>query len=119
MDIVARVNQLVDLFGSTISGSGVTLAGIGAYSIGLLRQLILTVKSMDAAGPEKRALVLQAMGAWYDRVIPSLVIPWPWWLMWLEWLRPYVRPWIRGLLLEAAGEALEAIYSDLKEEGKL
>lgn len=119
MDIIERVNQLVDLFGGSISQSGVSLAKIGAYSIGLLRQLILTAKSMDASGPEKRALVLSAMAAWYDRVIPSLVIPWPFWLMWIEWLRPFVRPWIRALLLEAAGDALEAIYSALKEEGKL
>lgn len=119
MQIIERVNQLVDLFERKLWQSGVSLSGISAKSIGLLRQMILTVKSMDAAGPEKRALVLQAMGAWYDRVIPALVIPWPWWLMWLEWLRPFVRPWIRGMLLDAAGDALEAIYSDLKEEGKL
>lgn len=104
--------------GQLLAGPG-TLPRLAEVGFALLRQLIVTVAPLDTAGPEKKQLVLDALGAWYDRVIPSLTIPWPLWLAWLDLLRPVLRPWLKGLLLEIAGQALEAILSDLKDQGKV
>jgi hypothetical protein len=118
-NILDKINALVQVAAEQVLLFGGQLPALAGEAIPLLRQLIVAVADMDGTGAEKRALVLQAMETWYDRVVPAIAIPWPWFLMWLELVRPFVRPWVKQMVLAAAGYALEAIYNDLKSQGSV
>lgn len=90
------------------------------YGHRFLRDLIKQAELTDLAGPEKRKVVLEYVSAWYDRVIPGLPLPLPGLLaIWMAPVRPFLRPYVKGFALEAAGYLLERILANLKEDQAL
>ncbi|RCS43958.1 hypothetical protein DTL42_18400 [Bremerella cremea] len=84
----------------------------GSFSVARLGQVLqqFLVQAMQAAaqllanqGHEKKQLVLDALGKALD------AIPLPWWLA-------LIRPPLKNLVLTIADGAIEAIYSQFKEQ---
>lgn len=109
-------STLVARSAASIPAGSSLVSVITAQGSALLRELIKQAQLTDLAGPEKRALVLEYVSQWYDRVIPALPLPLP---IWLAWLRPMIRPHVKALAMEAAGQLLERILASFKEDGVL
>lgn len=116
MTIRDRLNQIIAYTASQVPAGSSLVDAVADHALPLLRLLIQQVAPSAIAGEEKRALVLEAVSAWYDRVIPGLKLPLPIWLAWLELLRPALRPAIKAAAMQFAGQALEVIYRNLKQD---
>lgn len=69
--------------------------------------------NLQQPGAVKRDIVLRAVGVLFDAIAPLIVLPIP---VYLQWLRPFVRPLIRALVLKGAEGAIETIFK-LKFQG--
>lgn len=88
-----------------VASAGLTWAEFGELLVGLLR---LAIETLDLAGnltgPEKKAIVLEAVAALFDTVADRLRVPilaTPPWIL--------ARPAIRSLVLALAAGAVEQI----------
>jgi hypothetical protein len=116
MSIRDRLNQIIAYTASQVPAGSSLVDAVADHALPLLRLLIQQVAPSAIAGEEKRALVLEAVSAWYDRVIPGLKLPLPIWLAWLELLRPALRPFVKSAAMRFAGRAMEWIYKNLKQD---
>ena len=102
-DMAGQVRAFLDDARAKAAG-GLTVAEFGALLVSLLR---LAVAQLDAvqhlAGPEKKAIALEAVAALFDSVavhcVPMAAYP-----LWLAF-----RPAIRSIVLALAGGALESL----------
>jgi hypothetical protein len=86
------------------SAAGITWAEFGELFVALMRLSIRTLDAMDLlTGPEKKEIVLHAVGVLFDQVahkaIPAVL--WPVWVV--------SRSSIRSLILALAGGAVEIL----------
>lgn len=93
----------------------------GKFSWDLLSEAFLTFihDAMFAArdellnpGPEKKAAVLEWVGAFWDYVVTQ--VPLPTWLFWIK--LPYVSSATRSIILTIAAGLIEALYMQNKEQ---
>lgn len=82
---------------------GLTWAEFGELLVALLRLGVSGAEMLNVSGPEKKALVLEAVGVLFDTVADKCVplALWPIWLI--------SRSSIRSLVLQLASGALEQI----------
>lgn len=86
------------------AAGGITWAEFGDLTLALVRMSVETLEQTQSmTGPEKKALVLEAVAALFDAVADKAVpaIAWPVWIL--------VRPAVRSLVLALADGAIEQI----------
>jgi hypothetical protein len=86
------------------AGDGLSLAEMSELLTAALRVAMSAVDSMPATGPEKKALALAAVGAVFDALASSLVVPFVLYPVW-----SIARPMVRAAVLAAASGAIESI----------
>ena len=109
-----------DVFGPMISGfiteakkaaeGGLTLAEINGLFLEFVDRAVKAAAALANPGIEKKQVVLAAVGVLYDNVAPSIPLP-----MILQPFRPFVRPYIKKLVIALADGAIEVSYSRLKK----
>lgn len=102
---VARAREL--------AADGLTWSEFVQLAIALLQLAVAGAMHLANSGADKKALVLSALGYLFDAVAPKLVLPFPLSLV-DGWVRPWIQPRLRALVLSLADGAIEAIYSRLK-----
>jgi hypothetical protein len=82
---------------------GLTWAEFGELLVALLRLGVGAAELLNVPGPEKKELVLEAVGVLFDTVADKCVpvVLWPVWLL--------ARSSVRSLVIELASGALEQI----------
>jgi hypothetical protein len=86
------------------AAGGLTFAEMSELLTAALRVAMAAVDSLPATGPEKKALALAAVGAVFDALAASLIVPailYPVWMV--------ARPMVRSVVLSAAAGAVESI----------
>lgn len=58
-------------------------------------------------GAIKKEIVMRAVGVLFDAIAPRVVLPLP---FYLQWMRPFVRPFLRTAVLKAAEGLIETIF---------
>ena len=86
------------------AGDGLTVAEMSELLTAALRVAMAAVDSMPASGPEKKALALAAVGAVFDALAGSLVVPFVLYPVW-----SLARPMARAAVLATASGAIESI----------
>lgn len=102
---VARAREL--------AAEGLTWAELSQLTIALVQLAVSAATQLANPGADKKALVLAAVGYLFDAVAPRLALPFPLSLV-DGWVRPWIQPRLRALVLSLADGAIEAIYSRLK-----
>jgi hypothetical protein len=102
---VARAREL--------AADGLTWAEFMQLALALVQLAVAAAMQLANSGADKKALVLSAVGYLFDAVAPKLGLPFP--LSLLDgWVRPWIQPRLRALVLSLADGAIEAVYSRLK-----
>lgn len=89
--------------------SGLTLSTAGELFTSFTTMLVEQARKLLNDGPDKKRFVLDELAKFYDRLAPSIKLPW-----WLDMFRPLVISQLRAWLLAVADGAIEAIYARLK-----
>lgn len=88
----------------TVAADGITWAEFGELLLGLLRLAIETLDTTtNLTGPEKKAIVLEAVASLFDRVA-DYAVPLPMLPVWL-----FLRAPVRSLVLAIASGAIEQL----------
>jgi len=110
MDFFRRIEVFL-LFARQQAEGGVTIAEAGEIATRFMQMVVEAAADLRKPGPEKKQLVMEAVGKLFDQLEPLLPYPF--------FLRPFrgwlITPMLRQIVLAAAGGAVEAIYLRLKE----
>lgn len=89
---------------------GITVAEFGELFLALMRLCIEVADTLDAAGPDKKQMVLEALGDLFDAVADKLVplYLWPVWAI--------AKPAIRASVLAAASGAIEIVLQLVRKQ---
>jgi hypothetical protein len=82
---------------------GLTVAEFGELFLALMRLCIEAAEVLDAAGPQKKEMVLEALGMLFDAVADKAIptYSWPLWILF--------KPAVRSALLAAASGGIEVV----------
>lgn len=109
MDFEARVKAFIA--DAVAKGqNGYTLAELGQIFYALIELAVSAAKDLQNPGPQKKQLVMQAVAALFDAVVPLVPVPW-----WYVPFQPFVRPHLRALVLGVADGVIEKVYARVKD----
>ncbi len=91
------------------AADGLSLADLGALFNGFIDLCVKEAARLANPGVEKKQLVLECVAVLYDNVAPMIPLP-----MILQPFRPFVRPYIRQIVIALADGAIEVSYNRLK-----
>lgn len=104
------VNALIASFKAKVPG-GISWAEFLALLHEFIAAVMLAAEQLAQAGPTKKAMVLDAVGRFYDLITPSIVLPLPGMIgAFVAMIRPMIRPLIRSVVLKTADGILEGIF---------
>jgi len=111
MDFFRRIEVFL-LFAQQQAEGGVTIAEAGEIATRFMQLVVEAAADLKKPGPEKKQLVMEAVGRLFDQLEP--VLPYPF------FLRPFrlwlITPILRQVVLAAAAGVVEAIYLRFKEQ---
>ena len=110
VEIASAVKAYIETAKSA-AADGITWAEFGELLVGLLRLSVRLADLLSVSGPEKKAIVLEAVAALFDAVADKAVpvILWPIWIA--------ARPAVRSLVLSLAAGAIEQILPLVRAVG--
>lgn len=95
-----------------LAADGLTLAEIGQLFSALIALAVSAAMKLSNAGPDKKQLVLQAVGYLFDALVEFF--PLPDWVPFKAWVRARLAPVLKEIVLLLADGAIEAVYAHLK-----
>ena len=100
---VLRAAQAYITAASEAAADGLTWVEFGELLVGLLRMCVDLADLLNVPGPEKKAVVMEAVAWLFDEIADQAVptVAWPLWLL--------ARPAVRALVLALASGAVEVI----------
>lgn len=112
--------QLTDLVAFTIESAkdGLTWDELLILQKRFTESAMEIVDVANLPGPQKKALVLEAVGMLFDAAAAGLsLLVLPWYLAWITWLvGPVVRPIMRQVFTAAAATLIEQLFTENFEQ---
>lgn len=107
--IATKVKAFIEA-AKVAAADGLTVAEFTELTLALLRIAIEAADSIPSDGPAKKAWVVDAVGLLFDAVADKMIpaAAWPVWLL--------LRPSARGIVLAAAGGAVEIILPMIRSK---
>jgi len=109
MSFISALHNLLAQAKTLAASKQVTLPAMGKQLFETIDTLVVEATTLNVPGPVKKAAVLDGI----DTVLATLITyaPLPWYL---NWLKPFLIPFIHQVVVEASSGAIEAAYARVK-----